>query len=199
MDQIEPGSIDLIFTDPPYIQEIYQSAYSVLARPAERVLKPSGFLITYAPQYRLNEILEILGKHLTYFWQAIQLNESSRMAMVYQNRVMCGYKPILIYQKSPHAPPKKVSLDVIRGRKAKKYHPWEQSIHEALHLLSRFAVPGEIMLDPYAGSGTSLLAAKLLGLQYIGFEYDPEYYEIALTRLNQVPLDLKTFKEGAEA
>jgi hypothetical protein len=47
----------------------------------------------------------------------------------------------------------------------------------------------------FAGSGTTLLAAKLLGLNYIGFEIDPDTYQIACQRLEQQPLDLRQFCE----
>lgn len=42
------------------------------------------------------------------------------------------------------------------------------------------------MLDPFIGSGTTAVAAKLLGRHYIGFEIDPEYYKIANKRVQEV-------------
>lgn len=44
-----------------------------------------------------------------------------------------------------------------------------------------------------AGSGTTLLAAKLLGLNYIGFEIDYDTYQIAKKRLEQTTLDITRF------
>lgn len=43
--------------------------------------------------------------------------------------------------------------------------------------------PGDIVLDCFAGSGTTCVAAKELGRQYIGIEINPDYYEIAKRRL----------------
>jgi len=43
---------------------------------------------------------------------------------------------------------------------------------------------GDIILDPFAGSGTTLIAAKMLNRQYIGYEINKEYYEIAKKRLD---------------
>lgn len=40
-----------------------------------------------------------------------------------------------------------------------------------------------VVLDPFAGSSTTLVAAKRLGLSYIGFEINPKYYEISVKRL----------------
>ena len=43
-----------------------------------------------------------------------------------------------------------------------------------------------VILDPFCGSGTTCLAAKHLGLNYIGFEIDEEYYKIACDRLQGI-------------
>jgi len=205
MADISDSSIDIIFTDPPYIKELYHGAYSLLAKHAPRILKPSGWLISYTPQYHLQEIMEILGGSLNYYWLIAQMNyhkaeagiwhpNSSLQAVHYVN-ALCGFKPIVVYQKPPFKKPPKLFLDVVSGRKSKKHHPWEQSIHEALHILSRFSSEGDIILDPFMGSGTTILAANLLGLECIGFEIDPNTYEVAKQRLNQTPLDLARWQK----
>ena len=45
---------------------------------------------------------------------------------------------------------------------------------------------GVIIVDPFVGSGTTCLAAKHLGLSYIGFEINPTYYQIAVDRLQGI-------------
>ena len=45
--------------------------------------------------------------------------------------------------------------------------------------------PGEIVLDPFAGSGTTLAVAKKLGRNFLGYEISPGYYEHALKRLEK--------------
>lgn len=42
------------------------------------------------------------------------------------------------------------------------------------------------MLDPFIGSGTTAVASKMLGRHYIGFEINPEYYKIAVRRVNNM-------------
>ena len=42
------------------------------------------------------------------------------------------------------------------------------------------------MFDPFVGSGTTCVAAKELGCQYIGFELNPTFYQIAQDRLNGI-------------
>ncbi|MEM3656397.1 MAG: site-specific DNA-methyltransferase [Thermoprotei archaeon] len=47
--------------------------------------------------------------------------------------------------------------------------------------------PGGVVLDPFCGSGTTLVVAKRLGRNYIGIEMNPEYVEIAMRRLGDTP------------
>lgn len=44
----------------------------------------------------------------------------------------------------------------------------------------------DVVLDCFAGSSTTLCAAKELGRRYIGFEIDPNYYQIGIDRLNGI-------------
>ncbi len=191
---LEDESVSIIMTDPPYLAAMYEEAYSILAEHAPRVLRPGGWLITYAPQYHLPEIMQILGSTLQYWWTVAQLNQSNANAVVYARHVMAMWKPILVYTKAPTEHPPKAFCDLVAGKRMKAHHPWEQSIHEALHLLCRFARPGDLIVDPFAGSGTIPLAAKLLGLWYLGYEIDPHYYEVAVGRMQQVPLDLYSYE-----
>jgi len=193
MGLIDDDSIDIIFTDPPYIKECCEKAYCILAKHAYRILKPSGFLIMYSGQYYLDMIMNIFkDSNLEYFWLASQLNNDSK-PIIWSRNAMAAFKPILIYQKPPLTPCNKLFMDVIHGKKSKKYHPWEQSIQDALYLIQKFANQGDLVLDPFTGSGTSLLAAKLLGMDYIGFEIDENTVEIARKRLCQEPLCIDSY------
>lgn len=53
------------------------------------------------------------------------------------------------------------------------------------------------MIDPYMGSGTSAVACKALGRDYIGFEINPKYYQIAQARLSEVKTSLDDYIEVA--
>lgn len=66
-------------------------------------------------------------------------------------------------------------------------------------LVALFSDPGELVLDPYAGSGTTLRACKDLGRRCIGVELNERYCEIAARRLDQNVLPLATTTAPASA
>lgn len=65
--KINNNTIDLILTDPPYPKE-YLPLWAELGKIAKRILKPSGFLISYSGQNNLPFILGQLSNHLNYYW-----------------------------------------------------------------------------------------------------------------------------------
>ncbi len=66
-------------------------------------------------------------------------------------------------------------------------HPCPRSIDHALWLVKRFSRPGDLILDPFCGSGTTLVAAKLTGRRYIGIDIDNLFVCYARTRLEKTP------------
>lgn len=62
-------------------------------------------------------------------------------------------------------------------------HPTVKPLKLMRYLVRLVTPPGGVVLDPFAGSGTTLLAAKEEGFGYIGIELEPEYIEIAEARL----------------
>jgi len=64
-----------------------------------------------------------------------------------------------------------------------KLHPTQKPVSVLLPLVEAFSAPGGVVLDPFAGSGSTLLAAKMLGREYLGIELDAGYHAAASKRL----------------
>lgn len=66
-----------------------------------------------------------------------------------------------------------------------RFHPTQKPVVLISKLLEDFSEPDHIILDCFAGGGSTLIAAKKLGRKFIGIEISPEYCKIAEDRLRQ--------------
>ncbi|BDR74236.1 site-specific DNA-methyltransferase (plasmid) [Clostridium tetani] len=66
-----------------------------------------------------------------------------------------------------------------------KLHPTEKPVDLLKLYISNSSDKGDIVLDPFAGSGSTLVACKELNRRYIGYEIDKKYYNIAKERINK--------------
>lgn len=68
-------------------------------------------------------------------------------------------------------------------------HPTQKPVALMEALIELTTQEGQIVLDPFCGSGSTLVAAKKLNRDYIGIEYSKEYYEIAQERVETILAD----------
>lgn len=100
-----------------------------------------------------------------------------------------AWEPIMVYGKI--AKGKRIGQDVILmntlnfTKGPEKEHPCPKPPELMKLLVDRFSSEGESVLDPFAGSGTTLVAAKHLNRKYLGIEKVQRYIEISQQRLTQ--------------
>ena len=70
------------------------------------------------------------------------------------------------------------------------YHPCQKPISLLRYLIEKTTEPGQLVIDPFMGSGSTLRAAKDLGRRCIGIEIEERYCEISVKRLRQQVLPL---------
>jgi site-specific DNA-methyltransferase (adenine-specific) len=70
--------------------------------------------------------------------------------------------------------------------KEKRVHPTQKPLPLMEWCLEKYSKPGDIVLDPFMGSGTTMVACKKLGREYIGIDNVMEYFNIARDRLETV-------------
>lgn len=86
----------------------------------------------------------------------------------------------------------------IKGADGKSLHNTQKPMDLLRRVILASTKPGDIILDPFMGSGTTAAAAKELGRHFIGFEKDESYIKGALERVEKiVPVDLSTIEVSA--
>lgn len=88
------------------------------------------------------------------------------------------------FQKYTNYPNHLLQFDNEAANNKNRLHPTQKPLALCEYLIKTYTDEGETVLDSCAGSGTTLLAAKNTGRQYIGFETDVDYYNICLKRLS---------------
>lgn len=89
----------------------------------------------------------------------------------------------LLAKGNPKQPDKPIS-DVLHWKyTGNRLHPTQKPLAVLLPLVETFSAPDAIVLDPFTGSGSSLVAAQKLGRSFIGIEMDAQYHAIASRRL----------------
>jgi hypothetical protein len=182
LDDIPDNSIDLILTDPPYPIDFIEE-WKKLGVFAEKKLKPNGFLVAYCGHKNLYESMKRLGEHLDFYW-IFSLVHSGTTKLIAFNNIEAGWKPILIYQNGFKKYDNRVK-DIITGTgRNKKNHDWEQSDNELVYLLESFSRPGDMVADPFAGSGTTLIMCKKNKRICYGAEVDEKTFNLAKKRIS---------------
>lgn len=102
------------------------------------------------------------------------------------------WEPILVYGKPFHKLPQDYLLfnTLSSAKGAEKRHPCPKNLPLWLYLVS--IMQDGTILDPFMGSGTTLVAAKKLGRKAIGIEINEDYCKIAVERLRQSVMRLES-------
>ena len=197
------GQADAIVTDPPYGRAALP-LWSALGSLAMASLPAGGWLVAYSGQAALpGSMAALSASGLNYRWTlATTYPGREQMARIGDMTVLTGWKPVLAYRKPPFGSARGAHGRFTAGGRTgirdllpgggheKSSHEWQQPISESLEIVSRFTAEADIILDPFAGSGTTLVAAKAAGRRSIGIEIEERHCEAAATRLSQEVLGL---------
>lgn len=182
MRSLDDASVAMVFADPPYDAGSIP-LYEEMAREAERVLVDGGSLMCYAGHYAIGDIIAGMSRHLR-FWWTCGVKHTGQSARLQGKCVFVEWKPILWFVKRCRRDGEYVA-DMVTSTDvpSKEEHEWQQGLHEAMYYIERLTSPGELVVDPFLGSGTTLVAAAKSGRRGWGCEVDASRYEVARGRL----------------
>lgn len=185
---------DFVLTDPPYLvnyksrdgRTVPNDDNDAWLKPAfaelYRVLARDRFCVSFYGWHRADRFIDawrsagfrVVG-HLVF----PKRYTSTIRHLRYQHE--CAY----LLAKGFPAEPESTIGDVIDWSYSSnnKLHPTQKPLSVLLPLIETFSAPGGLVLDPFAGSGSTLMAAKTLGRDYLGIELDADYCALASSRL----------------
>ena len=180
-------SVDWIITDPPYPRE-FLGVYDDLAEIAAHVLKPGGSLLCMIGQSYLPQVVRSLEAHLTYHWTLAYLTQGGKASQLFDRSVNSFWKPVLWFTKGDYA--RHWIGDVTKSDAMEKQdHRWQQSASGMLDLMRRFVKPGDAVMDPFLGSGTTGVVALQQHCSFVGYDVDKKSVDISALRLTEAAGD----------
>lgn len=195
LPKLPTASADFVLTDPPYLaryqgrdgRAVINDDNDAWLQPAfaeiYRALKPDSFAVSFYGWPHADRFLAAFRRagfrvvgHL-----AFPKRYTSRRAFVRYQHEMA----YLLAKGEPEKPCEPIGDVIDWTYSGNGLHPTQKPLSVLLPLVEAFCPAGGLLLDPFAGSGSSLLAAKMLGRRYLGIELDPAYCRLARQRLTQ--------------
>lgn len=184
-----PAGVHAIVTDPPYITPDAVELYGALADFAVDVLPDHGALATLCWQPILERVMFAMQRpELAFRWVICwQFDGGDHNARTFDmaRRVHDGWKPVLIYHKHGWTNESPSLYDIIRspGRVPNNDHIWEQGVEGIESLIRYTSVAGDLICDPFCGSGTTGIAALKNDRDFVGADIDDSHIATARERL----------------
>lgn len=208
-------SVDLVLTDPPFFlpAEHYQSRvqwqrnfadlsplqifWREVTKEVVRVLKPTGHFITFCncdsyPVFFI-PMYNHFDKLVSLVWDKGRVGLGNIWRHQHELIIAARWSDSKIIEDG------KLRSDVIKYKASEskdRKHPVQKPWRLLADLIEPITEKGDIVCDPFCGSGTTLKAAKFLERNYIGIDLNPSYVEISkgivdpfrkLTSFNEVP------------
>jgi adenine-specific DNA-methyltransferase len=193
MQKLPDSIVNFVLTDPPYVarykdrtgRQVLNDDNAEWIRPAfrevYRLLKDDSFCVSF------------------YGWNCVEL-----FAQAWKD---CGFRPVghLVWAKRYHSKvgftqschecafllakgrpqmPANPPADVLPWKyTGNKFHPTQKPVSALIPLVEAYSKPGDLILDPFGGSGSTAIAARSCNRRYLLMEADHKNFEAAKFRL----------------
>ena len=196
MHEMPANSIDFILTDPPYLvnyrdrdgRTIQNDTNADWLKPAMReayrVLKQDRVAIMFYGWTKIDAFFDA--------WKSAGFQPVGHLVFrkTYSSKsrfLRYHHEQAYLLAKGRPTLPKEPLADVMdMPYSGNKLHPTQKPVAALAPLVRSFTLPGDLVLDPFTGSGSTCAASLLTGRRYFGIELDAEFHEAASQRLGRV-------------
>lgn len=205
MKTFKDNQFDAVITDPQYGINITKKAnnYGDSIHTSRKPTEHAWDAAPPTPDY-FKEIMRVSKNQIifgaNYFWECFY---STQCYIIWDKRGDLPDVPFCdtefawtSYTEKPSKRYVILNHGFIRDSKEPKTgHPTQKPLLLMTSIINDFVPPGDHILDPFAGSGTTGVAAVQLGRKFTGIEISPEYYAIAEKQINEAQRE-NAFLEG---
>jgi DNA modification methylase len=195
MPTIPEGKVDVVVTDPPYGIGFPYLSYEDTRESLQQIIK---WFIPQALRIAKQRVVVLCGPtQISLYPQADWVGAVTWNTTGSHGK--CGFNqwtPVLIYGKDVEGFARingMLKSDVLpinggagvgfQRSEREKRHTCPKPLNMMCLILHRYTLPGDVVLDPFMGSGTTGVAAKMTGRKFIGIERDVEYFDLAKRRI----------------
>lgn len=195
MPTIPSQSIDLVVADPPYLVNYVPRDRRTVANDANkdwllpafteifRLLKPNSFCVSFYGWPQVDQFMSA--------WKRVGFSPVSHIVCLKEYPSRVGYtasfhEDLFLLAKGRPPKPAKPLDDVLEWHyTGNPLHPTQKPIEVTQQLIEAFSKRGDVVLDPFAGSGTTALAARNCGRQFILIEKVWPLWKAARDRIGE--------------
>jgi site-specific DNA-methyltransferase (adenine-specific) len=188
------ASVDMVLTDPPYLVNYHSrdgrgvpnDDTDAWLMPAftemYRVLKPDRFCVSFCGFTQAERFIAA--------WKAAGFRVLEHLVWRKRYPSSTGFvrryheQAYLLAKDNPRRPHVLLPSVLEWRYTTNALHPTQKPVGALMPLVMAFSQIGDVVLDPFAGSGSTAVAAAMLGRHYIAIELDEEYARLARDRLH---------------
>lgn len=219
LGRIPDNSVDLVVTDPPYL--IKTSGAGLYKQPDKQYVKELEDIKDGFSEKVLDELCRVMKKINCYFfcsqsqiipllryfvverkcnWNILSWHKTNPIPAC-GNKYLTDTEYVMFFREGGvkihgsfdtkrtwYATPLNTSDKKLYG------HPTCKPVSIVRNLIVNSSEEGDVVLDPFMGSGTTAVASFLEGRHYLGFELNKDYYEKALLRIEEASYDTDLFQ-----
>jgi site-specific DNA-methyltransferase (adenine-specific) len=196
MGRMAARSIDFILTDPPYLVNYRDRSGRSIANDRDaawlvpafaqmhRVLKADSLAVSFYGWNKIDRFMHAWKSAGFYpVGHIVFRKHYASSSRFMQHRHEQAY----VLAKGRPALPDRPPPDVIDWQyTGNRLHPTQKPLAVLKPLIESFTAPGDLVLDPFAGSGSTLVAAHKAGRRYIGIELDAAHHSTAVARMQRL-------------
>lgn len=193
--KVPSESVGMVLTDPPYAVRYTDRSGRSIANddntrwifPAfaelYRVMKPNTYCVSF---YGWSKLLRFLTA-----WREIGFQPVGHLVWVKRYASNTGHtrmmheQAYLLAKGNPTRPASPPSDVIDWSYTGNRLHPTQKPVSGLVPLIRAFTKPNDLVLDPFAGSGTTGVAARYCNRRYLLIEQDANYHRAAVERLAQ--------------